>query len=109
MKGKKQFPPDVAIAYKGKYSKNGKSGTYLKVILKEDLEAGTEIIAFPKNREKAKETDPDFGFQIAEQRSTGGSRSGGGRRGGNTRQQTAATNNDDTSDDSLLEDDANDF
>lgn len=67
---RKQYPPDVALAYRGEYEKevNGetKSGTYLKVILKEDLAAGTEIIAFPRKREKKKDTDPDFGFRLSE-------------------------------------------
>lgn len=65
----RDFPPDVAIAWRGPYEdKEGNEKTYLKVIAKEDILAGTELIAFPVKRTKKNETDPDFGFRLSESR-----------------------------------------
>jgi hypothetical protein len=62
---KAALEPSKAIGYKGKYqTKTGSDGVYLKIILKEALPAGTELIGFPA-KDKKQDTHPDFHFQLS--------------------------------------------
>jgi hypothetical protein len=59
---KKEYTPDPAMAYVNKSKSTGE--TYLKVIIREDIPAGTELVMFKNNNKKA-ENHPDYHLKFA--------------------------------------------
>ena len=61
---RKEYPPDIAIAYKN----TAKSGqAYIKIIVKQDIPAGTELAMFP-NSNKKERSHPDYNFRLSGER-----------------------------------------